>query len=254
MKPRTASSGLPSDVAGRLVGPRDHDDRQVELAGRFDLGVGRGRRRNSWRRRCRSLPFASKRWPRIAIERSARLEDLEVRRQSGLFGRIDGARDIACCGAGRRRARSWRPRLRKTRSGVLPERHGRRLGGRHDAASCRLPAAATAARTMERQRQRRSARRRRRRWPTCGRRRDAWRRSPHRPSRSRSYARKTLDAAEAADARGERLRPGIGRAAGERQGRVEARVAGQQGAPAPRLRSCRRERERALRDPDCHDK
>ena len=42
-------------------------------------------------------------------------------------------------------------------------------------------------------------------------------------------SRESFDSAEAADARGEQLRPGIGRPAGQRQGRVEARIGGQQG-------------------------
>ena len=41
-------------------------------------------------------------------------------------------------------------------------------------------------------------------------------------------SRKPFDAAEAADAGGQRLRSGIGGSAGQRQGGVEARVAGQQ--------------------------
>ena len=155
-EPRHRFLGAPHDMAGRLDGPRDHDDRQAELARRLDLGDRWRCRRSSWRRSRRSCAPSSRRssasrsngprcCSRTRLGGSARLL-----RRVDECGRCSGAAALAA-----KACSSCRPRLRNTRRGVLPMASGRGLGGRARSASCRrLQAARRDARA------RRAARRR----------------------------------------------------------------------------------------------
>ena len=130
LQPATACLGVGHDMAGRLVRPRDHDDRQAERARRLDLGVGRRRRRNSWRPR--TSIFSSRQQARLGrrVERSARLQQADVGRQvvAARGGSID-ARDIVVLRRRREGAQLEAAEAEEDAARRPRRAHGRRLRG-----------------------------------------------------------------------------------------------------------------------------
>ena len=225
-----------TDVAGRLDRPRDHDDRQAERARGFDLGVGRAAARVLGDDRLDRLASAEahsasrSNGPRCAAGRmcggSAFARAVRSAREVVMLRRgTEGAQLLAADAeehAARRLCRARRQRLdvgtscQRSPSLQLPWR-----AARARPAARRLRGGTTALAEIRRHR-------------------DAWRRRRPRSSASRSQSRQAFGAAEAADARGDAAAAGAAvRPASDSVG-VEARIAGEQLAPAPRLQSCRR--------------
>ena len=179
-------------MRGRLVRPRDHDDRQAERARRLDLGVGRG---------AAGVLRDQHVDPLVAAAGALRPRDRTVRAPAAggdraaasiCVGPLDQPREIVMLRRCREDMQVWRPRLRKTRRGSSPSASA---AASASATICqRSPASRRhSGRTSDGQRHAGLARRRRQHAPTSGRRRDAWhRRRPRSPRRAGSRARPSM--------------------------------------------------------------
>ena len=226
-------------MAGRLVRPRDHDHRQAEHARRLDLGVGRAAagvlRDHDVDLLARSAGAARRR------DRTVRAACSRTR--SGGQSRLAAARSAArCSGAAALRRRSAVPAGRDSgRRGAAPCRaHRAAATASGRPASDRRPRACQAGRTSEASGT-----------PVSRAGRDGvggnlvgvgMRGVDHRVDRlARAGSRARPSAPPKPPTRvaiGCGLR--VGGAAGQRQDRREARIAGEHARPAPRLPSCRR--------------
>ena len=92
-EPRHGFLGTCHDVTGGLVGPRDHDHRQAERARHLDLGVGGASARILGHDDI-DLLVAQERELVREVERSARLQDAQLRRLGGSVGLFDDAREV----------------------------------------------------------------------------------------------------------------------------------------------------------------
>lgn len=223
LQPGDGLFGAVHDVAGGFFRSGDHDDRQAEIARCFDLGVS-----------CSAagvlgdddldLLISQQSGFGGAIERPTRLQEADVGQQDFLLGRIDGARDVVMLGS-RREGVQIKPAQAQEHTTRCRAECGRgRVGIAHDLpaiAELRLPG-----------------------WP-----RDRDERNAGRATGGEGIGRdlvgvgmrgiddysdgmigdeacEAVGAAEAADARRQRLRLGRRGAAGKRQRRFESGVAG----------------------------
>ena len=130
MKPCDARLDVGHDDARRLVRPRDHHDRQAEIARRFDLGVRR-RAAGILGNDHVNLLVAKQAGLGGAVERSARLQEADVGRQGGLLRRIDGARDVVMLRRRRKGVQLESSQAQEDAAWRGAERHCGRMGVAH---------------------------------------------------------------------------------------------------------------------------
>ena len=223
LQPRDRFAGIPDDMAGGLVRPFDHDHRQGKSSRRLDLGVGR-QAAGILGNEDLDLFIRQQAFLGGAVEWSASLQEPQIGWQALWIGRLDHTGEIAMLRCGGKRVQLLAAEAEKDAARCRSERQsgrGRRWNDLPAIARLRAPG-----RTHERGERRAGA--------SAGE--DSVgrhligvgvRRIDHGiDSVLAEEASKTVDAAKAADACRDRLGFGRGCAAGEREGRLETRIAG----------------------------